>query len=99
MEPQEKLESRRGFEDVEAARPVHKWIILLVGISAVICIAAGIVGIIRGATSQSTIHILGMSVSTGSVGVAFAALGIIMLIVVLRAVLKNMLGLAALPRK
>ena len=84
-------------QDVEAATPLLTKVLIIVGIIAVLITIGGIIGIIWNAVSPTQISILGMNVSTGSVGVAFVALGVIMVIVIYRAVLKNISELAKLP--
>ena len=82
---------------VEVATPVLKLSLLLTAILGAFCIGGGIVAIIWNSLSPTQIKILGMTVTTGHVGVAFTALGVITLITGVRSVNKNLLRLAALP--
>jgi hypothetical protein len=86
-----------GPTHVSAATPVLKLSLLLTAILGALAIGGGIVAIIWGSVSPTEIHILGMNVKTGNVGVAFTALGIIALIAGIRSVNKNLYKLAALP--
>lgn len=82
---------------MEVAIPVLKRSLLLTAILGAFCIGGGIVAIIWHSLSPTQIDILGMTVKTGHVGVAFTALGVIALIVGVRSVNKNLYKLAALP--
>jgi hypothetical protein len=55
------------------------------------------VAIMWNSVSPTQIKIVGMTVTTGHVGVAFTALGVITLIIGVRSVNKNLYKLAALP--
>jgi hypothetical protein len=82
---------------VEVATPVLKLSLLLTAILGAFCIGGGIVAIIWNSLAPTKISILGMTVTTGHVGVALTALGVITLITGVRSVSKNLYELAALP--
>jgi hypothetical protein len=84
-------------QDVEAAAPLLNIMIVLVGILGLLITGGGIYAIIMNALSETKIHIAGMSISTGHVGVAFVGLGIIMVIIVFRQILSIIFKLAELP--
>jgi hypothetical protein len=82
---------------VEVAIPVLKLSLLLTAILGAFCIGGGVVAIIWNSLSPTQFNILGMTVTTGHVGVAFTALGVITVIIGVRSVNKNLYKLAALP--
>jgi len=82
---------------VIAATPILKLSLWLTAALGALSIAGGIVAIIWNSISPTQINIMGMSMTTGHVGVAFTGLGIIALIIGVRSVNKNMYRLAALP--
>jgi hypothetical protein len=71
--------------------------IVLVGGLAVLTTVGGVIAIIYNSMAETKINILGMSISTGHVGVAFVGLGIIMMILLYRNISENIYKLAALP--
>jgi hypothetical protein len=84
---------------VFVARPVLKMVVLVMGLLSGTAIGGGIVAIIWNAVSPTSFNILGATVTTGHVGVAFAALGLITMLFVVRAVLNYTHKLAALPEE
>ena len=82
---------------VQAAMPILNRIIYITGLLSGLAIVGGIVGIIWNAFSPTEIDMFGAKVTTGHVGVDFTALGIIAMVFVVRAVLSNIIKLAALP--
>lgn len=74
---------------IEKASPVIKLIIYIMGFLSALCIIGGLIGIIWNSYSPTQIKILGADISTGHVGVAFTALGIISMLFVSRSVLKH----------
>ena len=81
----------------QAAMSLHMLIILINGVLALGCIIGGIYAVAVNSASQTEINILGIKVSTGSVGVAFIAIGLIIAYKTVTSVLKNQSDLAALP--
>jgi len=86
-----------GADHVGVATPLLKLTLILPTALAALCIGGGIVAIVRNSLALSETHILGMTVTTGHVGVAFVALGSIALIGRIRAVTRNIRDLATLP--
>ena len=83
---------------VVVAQPIFKAIIIVTGILSGLAIIGGIVGIIWNALSPTTLDLLGFKVSTGHVGVAFTALGLIIMYFVFKKVLQGVQNLSALPK-
>ena len=82
---------------VRAAKPVLNKIVIIMGILSGLAIVGGIIGIVWNAVSPTKFKILGAELSTGHVGVSFAALGLISMLFVARSVLKYTHKLASLP--
>lgn len=78
------------IKHIQEARPIHTVILLLTGILSLVSCVGGIIAIFWNAFAPSEINMLGLHVSTGHVGVAFAALGVISMFLVSRSVLKNL---------
>lgn len=95
----EHLVQVRAPAHVEAASPLLKLMIILVGLLALLTTISGVIAIIYNSLSETKINILGMSVSTGHVGVAFVGLGIIMMIIVYKNISSSIYKLAALPKE
>lgn len=81
---------------VESAKPILKIMLIITGIIAALTIIGGIFGIIWNSLSPTEMNILGIKVSTGHVGVAFTAFGVIAEILIFKAVLKNIYKLSSL---
>jgi hypothetical protein len=86
-----------GTSEVKAAAPSLNKMIVLVGALGILIVVGGICAIILNSLSETKIHIAGMSISTGHVGVAFVGLGIIMVIIVFRQISSILFKLAELP--
>jgi hypothetical protein len=86
-----------GRRHQEEAMPLHLSIVRIFGFLALACIGGGIYAIYRGANSDTKLDILGAHLSTGSVGVAFVGIGLIIAFFTVRSVLRNQRDLAALP--
>lgn len=72
-------------------------IVVIFGLLALACVGGGVYAIFRSANADTTLDILGAHLSTGSVGVAFVGIGLIIGFFTVRAVLRNQRDLAALP--
>lgn len=86
-------------EHINAAKPILKLVTIITGILAGLAIIGGIVGIIWNAYSPTMMELFGAKVSTGHVGVAFTALGLIIIYFVFKKVLKSTYDLAALEKE
>ena len=84
-------------EHQHAALMLHILIVSIFGVLALVSIAGGIVAICLNAQSKTDFDILGAHLTTGSVGVAFVALGLIIAFFTVRAVLRNQRDLAQVP--
>lgn len=91
------LRSLASTRHVVVAAPILKMIVIVMGVLAGISLGGGIVAIIWNAFSPTQFDVLGVTLTTGHVGVAFAALGLVTMLFVIRAVLKYTHRLAALP--
>ena len=85
-----------GIRHQREAKPIHLLIVVINGILALGCIGGGTYAVAVNALSKSEIDIFGLKVSTGSVGVAFVAIGLIIAYQTVKVVLKNQHDLAAL---
>jgi len=83
--------------EVESARPILKLALWLTAIISAMCVGGGIVAILWNSVSPTQIDILGMTVTTGHVGVALVGFGTIALIITVRSIVKIVYRLAALP--
>ena len=83
-------------EHVRAAKPILNTIVILMGILSALAIIGGIISIIWNALSPTEFDIFGAELTTGHVGVAFTALGLICMVFVVRSILKYTHKLAAL---
>jgi hypothetical protein len=72
-------------------------IVVTFGLLALACIGGGIYAIVADAHSRTEFAMLGATLNTGHVGVAFVGLGLIVALFTVRGVLKNQHELAALP--
>ena len=88
---------RRAVAHVEVAKPILRLSLFITAFLGALAIGGGIVAIVWNTVSPTQISMLGMKVTTGHVGVALAALGIIALIAGVRSVNRNIYKLAALP--
>lgn len=84
---------------VQVAKPVLNAVIYVAGALVALAIAGGIVAIVCNAHSPSEFDILGATLSTWHVGVAFAALWLIVMLFVARSVIKHTYKLAKLPKE
>ena len=82
---------------VEAAKPVLSKVVITMGVLSGLAIIGGIVGIVWNAVSPTEFNIWGAELSTGHVGVAIIALGLICMVLVVRSVLMYTHKLAKLP--
>ena len=80
-----------------AALLLHMTIVVIFGILALCSIGGGIYAIVANAQSHTELSLLGASLNTGHVGVAFIGIGPIIAFFTVRSVLKNQHELAALP--
>jgi|GEM_PF-4924740 len=81
---------------VHAAMPILRLIIYLAVFLSFLAIVGGILGL-NWNTSSIEFSVFGVRLTTGYVGVAFVAPGVVLLIAVVTAVLSNVYKLAALP--
>lgn len=86
-----------NIRHLRAARPTINKIVVIMGVLSGLAIIGGIGAIVWNAYSPTEMSFIGASVSTGHVGVAFAALGLICMVAVMRTVLKTLHRLAELP--
>ncbi len=82
---------------VRAASPLLILVLLVVGGIAFTCIAAAGVALYLSSTGRTDFLLLGMELSTGNVGVALTAIGVLTLFFTVRKLLKIVYSLAALP--
>jgi hypothetical protein len=85
------------IEHVRVARPVHMGVLVVVCVLALAAIGGGCYAIYRGAAADSEFDLLGAHIKTTHVGVAFVALGIVMVLFTLRRLMQSVERLAALP--
>ncbi len=81
---------------LDAAKPVLNKIVVIMGILSGLSIIGGILGILWNTISPTEFDLFGAKLSTGHIGVAFTALGLICMVLVVRSVLKFTHKLAAL---
>jgi len=86
----------RKIDDHDA--PVLDRMIVVMGLLAGLSIAGGIIGIIWNATSPTSFDVFGVTLSTGHVGVAFTALGLICMLFTVRGILKFLRKRSSRPR-
>lgn len=72
-------------------------IVVIFGILALACIGGGVFAIVAKANAKTELQLWGAQVKTGHVGVAFVALGMLIALFTVKAVLKNQRDLARLP--
>ena len=82
---------------VREARPTINAIVYIMGGLSGLAVLGGIGAIVWNAYAPTEMDLFGVKVSTGHVGVAFAALGLVCMVFVVRSVLKHLHMLAALP--
>lgn len=87
----------RGIKHLSAARPVLTAVLVVMGVLSLVAVIGGVAAIIWNATSPTNFTLLGATLSTGHVGVAFAGMGLLCMLFVVRAVLNNIRHLATLP--
>src|SRR5687767_1118792 len=85
------------MEHQKTALPLHQLIVVIVGLMALSCVVGGIVAIVYAAQSPTEFNFLGVTLTTGHVGVALVAIGVLVGLFTFRAVLNNQRDLAALP--
>lgn len=83
---------------VDTASGILITIIVIMGVLSAAAIGGGIVAIVWNTVSPTQLDFFGVTVSTGHVGVAFTALGLISMFFVIRTVLDHIHKLAALRR-
>ncbi|MFN7021526.1 MAG: hypothetical protein ACK4WH_09395 [Phycisphaerales bacterium] len=84
-------------EHQKSALVLHLAIVGTIGLLGLASIGGGIYAIYRNAQAPSEFDILGVKVSTGSVGVALVALGMIIVFLTVRSVLRSARDLANIP--
>lgn len=84
-------------EHQKAASDIHIHTVDVFGVLAFACIVGGVIAILWNAKSETTLNLLGAHISTGHVGVALVAIGMVIASSTSRAVLRNQRELAALP--
>lgn len=96
-EPQQKkkLRSKTAVHQ-QTALPLHTLIVCIFGALALVCIIGGIVALFQKSESKTQFDIMGAHLSTGSVGVAFVGIGLLMAYFTIRSVLNNQRELAGL---
>lgn len=85
-------------QHVEAAKPILLAALFVVCVLAAMAIGGGVVAIIWNTQSSTEFDILGATLTTGHVGVAFTALGLIVMLFVALKVIKQLHKLAKLPK-
>jgi hypothetical protein len=80
----------------KAALPLHKLIVVIVGLMGLACVVAGLIAILHTARAPSEISIFSARVKTGDVGVALVAIGLLVGLFTFLGVLKNQRDLAAI---
>ncbi|MFN7020312.1 MAG: hypothetical protein ACK4WH_03160 [Phycisphaerales bacterium] len=88
-----------AVEHQKSALVLHLTIVAVIGVLGLASIGAGIYAIYRNAQAPSEFDILGVKVSTGSVGVALVALGMITVFFTVRSVLRSVRDLAKIPHE
>ncbi len=81
---------------IEAATPILKLVVLVVGGLCALAIIGGFLGIVWDSRAPTSFSFLGMDMKTGHVSVAFVGLGIVGMAGVLRYVVKNVYKLGKL---
>ena len=81
-----------------AALPLHSLIVKLFGFLAFVCVLGGLLGVVLGSTEMTSFELLGAKFSTTHVGIAFVGIGLLVNYFTVRAVLKNQLNLAQIPK-
>lgn len=79
---------------IKAATPILIVGMVIGGLMSIVAIVGGAYAIFKNATATTQMNIWGATISTGSAGVAFAFLGVIGLILIIRAAFKRI----ALPK-
>ena len=82
---------------VEAARPVHLIILLILGGMGAILLVGGIYLASVNKMANTKFNLFGNEFTSSSVGVAVAFIGVVMLVLTIRRVLKSVDYLSALP--
>jgi uncharacterized membrane protein YidH (DUF202 family) len=75
---------------IKASEPILKmtlWVVCIVGVAA---IAAGAFAIYRNSLAQTEFNFLGLTMTTGHVGVALVGLGVAALILIIRRMFKTL---------
>jgi hypothetical protein len=80
-----------------SAAPIHTLIVVTFGLLALASIAGGVIAIMQSSKSNTEFSLLGAKLSTGDVGVALVGIGLVIAYFTVRAVLKSIGELAALP--
>ncbi len=93
-----KLVKRKAAVHVTAAMPVLMTVSVTFGILALASIAVGCFALIKSASGETHLEILGAKLNTTNVGVAMLLGGLIVAYFATRAVLNTTLGLARVPR-
>lgn len=81
----------------QAAAPLHRLIIISLGLLALAAIGTGAYSLFRGSAGHTEFVLLGSHLSTSNVGVALVGLGLMIAFFTVRSVLKNIAELARLP--
>lgn len=85
-------------KDIAAARPLMRTIILVTGGLSALMIAGGIMAIALQSRSPTNFSWLGLTITTGDVGVALVALGAVSSVLVMRKAFQVITELAKIPR-
>jgi membrane protein implicated in regulation of membrane protease activity len=88
-----------AIQHQKQVEPLHKLIIIFMFILSLLCIAGGIFAVFWNSTADTNFSLLGASLSTRHVGVAFMGISILTAFLTMKSVLKNQKELAALPKE
>ena len=88
----------RNIQHMNADRPTLNSIVYISGGLSALAIIGGIVALVWNAFSPTEMNLFGVRVTTGHVGVAFAALGLICMVLVVRSVMNTLQRLAVLRK-
>lgn len=73
---------------------VHIYSIIFAGLIGLSCVAGGMFGVYLNAKSDTSVKIFGMDLSTGSVGVVFMAIGLLVALRMMKAVFASQRDIA-----
>ena len=86
-------------EHIESAVPIFKLIIIVMGVLSGMSIGGGIIAIVWNSMAATKFNVFGVTLTTGHVGIAFIALGLVTMMFVVREIIKYVHKLATVPSK